>query len=75
MTKGGSDWNQTRNHFKREVKAWVGKNKSPDAMLREVKREMLQVNAFYQTQEAVIHEKELQKQQRKILFMQECFWH
>lgn len=75
VEKGGSDWNSTRRHFKREVRTWVAKDKSPDYMLRQVENEMLILNAAVPTEETVAKEVHLQRQHAEILLLQERFWH
>lgn len=74
VENGGSDWEQTRRSFKKEVKEWVGKDVSPDSMLKKIESDMLLLNSSLPTVEVTQKELELQREQTKILLMHEWLW-
>lgn len=73
--EGSSNWGQVQNSFKREVKQWVKKTKTPDVMLKEIEEKMKDLNAQPPDQVLTSVENELQVQHRQCLALQEHYWY
>lgn len=56
---GNSNWSETSRVFKREVKVWLGKSQTPDAMLCEIEEKMKASNSEHPTALSLQREKML----------------